>query len=120
MKRALALIGLACAGPALANQPAGALDTIHRGDYYCELPGDATTLAGFIVPEESFTITNGSSYMTSAGGGSYLLIGDVLTMTSGPKRGQKFSRISDNFLRKLESDGAESTLRCVRRTRNNS
>ena len=120
MKRALVLIGWLFAGSALASQAEGAIDTIHRGEYYCELPGDATTLAGFVVPEEGFTITSGSSYMTSAGGGSYLLIGDILTMTSGPKRGQKFSRISDNFLRKLERDGTESTLRCVRRTRNNS
>lgn len=120
MKRAVILFGMLFATPALAGQGNSQIDTIHRGDYYCELPGDATTLAGFIVPEEGFTITNGSSYSTPQGGGSYLLIGDVLTMTSGPKRGQKFNRLSNNFLRKLESDGAESTLRCVRRTRNNS
>lgn len=124
MKRALILCGLlsamfAVTSPALAA-PGGPIDTIHRGDYYCELPGDATTLAGFVVPEEAFTITNGSSYATAQGGGTYLLTGDLLVMTSGPKRGQKYNRLSDNFLRKLAPDGTESTLRCVRRTHNNS
>jgi len=100
--------------------PGGPIDTIHRGDYYCELPGDATGLAGIVVPEEGFSIVSGSSYTTPQGGGSYLLTGDLLTMTSGPKRGEKFNRLSNNFLRKLDAEGKESTLRCVRRTRNNS
>jgi hypothetical protein len=119
MKRALFPLGLAMAGPALAA-PGGPIDTIHRGEYYCKLPGDATGLAGLVVAEEGFTIISGSSYMTPSGGGSYLLTGDELVMTSGPKRGQRFNRISDNFLRKLGADRKESTLRCVRRTRNNS
>lgn len=119
MKRAAILIGILASSPGLAA-PGGMIDTIHRGDYYCELPGDATGLAGHIQPEEGFSITNGSSYVTLQGGGSYLLVGHVLTMTSGPKQGQKFSRLSSNFLRKLAADGSESTLRCVRRTHNNS
>ncbi len=119
MKRAAILFGILFAGPALAA-PGGTLGTIHLGDYYCELPGDATGPAGHPVPKENFAIVNGSSYMTGQGGGAYLLTGDVLTMTSGPKRGEKFSRLSNNFLRKLAPDGSESTLRCVRRTRNNS
>lgn len=119
MKSLAVMLGLLAAVPAFAA-PGGPIDTIHRGDYYCELPGDATGLAGFVVPEEGFTITNGSSYATPQGGGSYLLTGDVLAITSGPKRGQRYNRLSDNFLRKLDKDGKESTLRCVRRTRNNS
>jgi hypothetical protein len=119
MKRAAILLGILAAGPALAA-PGGTIDTIRRGDYYCELPGDATGPAGHIQAEEGFSITNGSSYATAQGGGSYLLVGHVLTMTSGPKRGQKFNRLSSNFLRKLDADGTESTLRCVRRTHNNS
>lgn len=119
MKRTAVLLGFLLASPALAT-PSGMLGTIHLGDYYCELPGDATGPAGHPVPAENFTIVNGSSYMTGQGGGAYLLIGDILTMTSGPKRGEKFSRLSNNFLRKLNADGTESTLRCVRRMRNNS
>ncbi len=119
MKRIAILFGLLCSGPVLAA-PGGPIATIHRGDYLCELPGDATGLAGFPVPEEGFTIISGSSYATAQGTGSYLLTGDLLVMTSGPKRGQKFTRLSNNFLRKLDAQGKESTLRCVRRTRNNS
>ncbi|MDB5725256.1 MAG: hypothetical protein JWQ16_2010 [Novosphingobium sp.] len=113
------LLGLLFAGPAVAA-PGGPIDTIHRGEYYCELPGDATGPAGHPMPEEGFEILSGSSYMTAGGGGAYLLTGDVLIMTSGPKRGQRFNRLSSNFLRKLAPDGTETALRCIRRTRNNS
>lgn len=113
------LLGILFASPAVAA-PGGPIDTIHRGEYYCELPGDATGPAGHPVAEEGFEILSGSSYMTAGGGGAYLLTGDVLVMTSGPKRGQRFNRLSSNFLRKLAPDGTESTLRCVRRMRNNS
>ena len=41
-------------------------------------------------------------------------------MTSGPKDGQRFHRINDSFLRKLDASGADTTLRCVRRVVNNS
>lgn len=112
----LALAGLALPPPAAAA-PGGPINTVHRGDYICELPGDATGPAGHPVPEESFSIVNGSSYTTLTGGGSYLLTGDRLVMTGGPKRGQRFLRISGNFLRKLDGDGSEGKLRCVRRRR---
>ena len=120
MKRAaILLLSTLLASPAWAA-PGGPIDTIHRGEYYCELPGDATGPAGHPVPEEAFEVLTGSSYATAQGGGSYLLTGNVLVMTSGPKRGEKFNRLSNNFLRKLAPDGSEGTLRCVRRTRNNS
>lgn len=119
MKRVSVLLGILCASPAIAA-PGGPIDTIHRGEYHCELPGDATGPAGHPLPEEGFEILSGSSYMTARGGGAYLLTGDLLVMTSGPKRGQRFNRRSSNFLRKLAPDGAESALRCVRRMRNNS
>lgn len=110
-----ALVGALVANPALAA-PGGPIDTIHRGAYICALPGDATGPAGFAVPGEDFAVLNGSSYATAEGRGAYLLTGDTLIMTSGPKRGQKFNRLSANFLRKLAPDGSESTLRCVRRS----
>jgi hypothetical protein len=113
------LLGLLFAGPAAAA-PGGPIDTIQRGEYACELPGDATGPAGHPVPQEGFEILSGSSYTAAGGGGAYLLTGDVLVMTSGPKRGERFNRLSSNFLRKLAPDGTETTLRCVRRTRNNS
>lgn len=115
MKRGLSLFGALVAAPALAA-PGGPIDTVHRGTYTCSLPGDATGPANYPVAEEGFDVLNGSSYATPRGGGSYLLTGDRLVMTSGPKRGQKFNRLSSNFLRKLAPDGAETSLRCVRRS----
>src|SRR5438552_3912953 len=94
------LVGVLFASPVLAA-PGGPIDTIHRGKYACERPGDATGPAGYLIPEEGFEILTGSSYMTATGGGAYLLTGDLLVMTSGPKRGQRFTRLSNNFLRKL-------------------
>lgn len=114
MKHGVFLLSALLAGPAL-GAPGGPIDTIHRGNYVCSQPGDATGPAGFPVPEEAFQVLSGSSYSTTEGRGTYLLTGDTLTMTSGPKRGQKFNRLSSNFLRKLGPDGTESTLRCVRR-----
>jgi hypothetical protein len=113
MNHGLFLLGIFLATPALAA-PGGPIDTVHRGGYACSLPGDATGPAGFPVAEEGFEVLSGSNYATAEGRGSYLLTGDLLTFTSGPKRGQKFNRISSNFLRKLAPDGAETTLRCVR------
>jgi hypothetical protein len=112
-------VAICSAAPAVAA-PGGPIDTIRRGEYVCELPGDATGPAGHPVPDEGFEILSGSSYMTARGGGAYLLTGDLMVMTSGPKRGERFNRLSSNFLRKLAADGTDSALRCVRRMRNNS
>ncbi len=61
-----------------------------------------------------------AKYYTPSGRGTYLLTGDLLVLTSGPKRGQKFRRVSDNFLRKLDAGGQDTPLRCVRKVVNNS
>jgi hypothetical protein len=109
---------LLAAGTALAA-PGGKIDTLAAGTYVCELPGDAAGAAGIRQPNEMFEIVNANSYRNAAGRGSYLLIGDVLNMTSGPKRGQRFHRLSDRFLRLIGPDGKDSPLRCVRRVVNN-
>jgi hypothetical protein len=62
------------------------------------------------------TLRNASTYVAAEGAGSYLLTGDRLVMTSGPRRGDRYRRVSNNFLRKLDAAGAETGLRCVRRT----
>lgn len=120
MKRALAaLLAPLAAAPALAAD-GGPIDTILLGYYACELPGDATGPAGHRRPEENFWIIAGSSYRTEQGHGAYLLTGNRVIMTSGPMRGEKFRRVSNGFLRKLNADGTDTALRCVRRTQNNS
>ena len=119
LKHGLALSLLALSAAALAV-PGGPIDVLAPAAYQCEMPGDATGPAGYRVISEDFTIVNSNTYYSGTGRGTYLLTGDLLVLTSGPKRGHKFNRISDNFLRKLGPDGKDSALRCVRRVINNS
>ena len=114
----LALLGAPATAQPLSAVPGGDLGTLQLGSYACELPGDATGPAATPVPAEGFTVINASSYQAAGGRGSYLRTGSRVTMTSGPKRGQQFHRISAGFLRKIGPDGADSDLRCVRTTRN--
>lgn len=114
----VAALAALLAGPVSAA-PGGAIDTLPLGDYVCELPGDATGAAGHRVEEAGFTVVNASSYETARGRGSYLLTGDLVVMTSGPKRGQRFHRLTANFLRLLGPDGSDSAMRCIRRVFNN-
>ncbi|MWV28159.1 elongation factor P [Aurantiacibacter rhizosphaerae] len=91
-------------------------DTIERGTYVCELPGNAAGSAGIAQPDESFSIESASRYVSAQGSGIYLRRGDRMTMTSGPRNGDSYVIVSRGFLRKLV-DGAPSRLRCVRRAR---
>ena len=118
MTSALTLMALLAASPSL-GAPGGPIDTLQLGDYVCEMPGDATGPAGYRVEEEDFTVTNASSYVARGGRGSYLLTGDQVTITSGPKKGQRFHRVSASFLRLVQADGSDSNLRCVRQVSNN-
>jgi len=116
---ALGLAGFAVfSAPAQAG-PEGPTYTVRRGEYACEMPGTALTEAGLRRAEEDFTIRQGSMYSTAQGRGSYLATGDEIRMTTGPKKGERFRRVSENFLRKLTSEGRETDLRCIRRVANN-
>ena len=116
MKQLAALPLLLLAAPALAVG-ADALNTLQLGVYACELPGDAAGPAGIPVPGEDFTVINASSYTTATGRGAYLLTGDNVVMTSGPKRGDRYVRQSSGFLRKLDASGKPGDLRCIQRGR---
>ena len=118
MTKILALLTVLAAGPAIAA-PGGPIATLQLGGYVCELPGDATGPAGLRVPEQDFSIINASSYATGKGRGSYLLTGNRMAITSGPKKGQRFHRLSASFLRMMDADGSDSALRCVRQVTNN-
>lgn len=113
------VLALLMAGP-LAAAPDGDLETIPIGDYICELPGDATGPAGLRVPAEDFTVVTASSYRAGDSMGSYLLAGDMLTMTGGPLQGKRYKRQSEGFVRLLDANGNPGDLRCIRRKRNNS
>lgn len=119
MKRTITLLAATLATPALAA-PGGALGTMPKGSYACELPGDAMAASGVRAPAEDFTVVNGSAYVTASGRGIYLLAGDRLVMTSGPLQGAVYRRQSGGFLRRLAADGTDSNLRCVLGVSNNS
>ncbi len=118
-----ALLVLGSSLPVAARPARGGLDgpigTLHRGDYFCEEAGDALGEAGVHQPGEDFTALHDSVYRTSKGQGSYLLTGKLIIMTSGPKQGERFLRLSDGFLRRLAPDGTETALRCIRQVLNN-
>ena len=118
MKTALTMILLAIAAPALAV-PGGPIGQLNPGTYQCEQPGDAGGAVGLRVAGEDFEIVNANTYRTAAGRGTYLLTGNVLRFTSGPKYGESFHRITNGFLRKTDASGADTSLRCVRRVMNN-
>ena len=111
--KAFSLLGplaLLAAAPALAQ---GAIGTVERGTYVCELPGDAAGRAGVPQPERGFTIESASRYSAPQGSGTYLRRGDTLTFTSGPRQGESYSVISPGFFR-LNENGQPGRLRCVR------
>jgi hypothetical protein len=114
----VAALALLMAAP-LSAAPGGALDTMPLGDYVCELPGDATGPAGHRVTVEDFSVVTASSYRAGDALGSYLLVGEQLTMTGGPHVGKRYKRQSGGFVRKLDEQGKPGDLRCVLRKRNN-
>ncbi len=93
----------------------GALRTMPHGTYQCALPGDAGGAAYIELAEESFRIFTASRYESMNGAGTYILRGNELTFTRGPKNGEKFQRISDNQLRKIGVDGSQTEVLCTRR-----
>ena len=113
MKPALTLFLLTAASPALAA-PGGPISQLNPGSYQCEQPGDAGGATGLRVPAEDFEIINANTYRNGEGRGTYLLTGDVLALTSGPKAGETYHRVTNGFLRKI-AGGQDTKLRCVRR-----
>ena len=112
MIRSLPAAALLAALPAIAAAQ-GPIDTVPRGSYVCEMPGDAAGQVGIPQPDRSFTIKSSSRYATSRGGGLYLRRGDQLNMTSGPLKGEAYLVIRPGFLRERQPDGKPGRLRCV-------
>lgn len=111
---------LAALSPAAGQQDrgtatgSGPLTTLPHGSYACALPGDAAGAAFRPVEAEDFAIIPASRYATTEGEGTYILRGRDLTFTRGPKKGERFERVSDNQLRKITKDGTASELLCTR------
>lgn len=119
MKRALIALTLALLASPAAAVPGGEIDTLTIGRYTCELPGDALGPRGEHVPDADFAIVFGSSYRTKGVRGTYLLTGDQIVMTSGPRMGERYHRLTQGFLRKQNADGRDGDLRCVIANRTN-
>lgn len=107
--------GLGQSSEALATAPSGGmLRTLPHGEYQCALPGDAGGPAFKVVQSESFRISTASRYSVAEGDGTYILNGDRLTFTAGPKNGERFERVGENQLRKLDASGESTDLLCTR------
>ncbi|WP_305095889.1 elongation factor P [Croceibacterium aestuarii] len=111
MRTILPLIALLTAAPVAASGP---VETATRGSYSCEMPGTAAGAAGVRVPSKDFRISSASRYKSAQGNGVYLRKGDVIRFTSGPRSGETYLVVGDNFLRALGADGKSTRLRCIR------
>lgn len=108
------LVGALTASPAMAEKR---IETVQRGTYMCELPGNAAGAVAMPQPDSDFRIKSGSRYSSRDGSGIYLFKGGVLQFTSGPRKGERFQVLRSGFMRILESDGEPGRLRCIRRQR---
>ena len=109
------LLALVTGTSALAQ---GDISTLPRGNYACELPGNALGEArgqvGEPQPEAGFSIVTDSRYSSPQGPGSYLRRGTTVTFTSGPRNGESYTIVGRDFLRKVEANGQAGRLRCLR------
>ena len=92
----------------------GQLRTMPHGFYECALPGDAGGRAYQTVASEGFRISTASRYSSTEGTGTYIMRGRNLTLTAGPKNGERFEQVGDNQLLKLSKTGDRSELLCTR------
>jgi hypothetical protein len=112
MIRSLPVAVLLAAASSVASAQ-GPIDTVLRGRYVCEMPGDAALGASIRQPERNFTIKSSSSYSAPQGDGTYLRRGNRLDLTSGPRKGEAYLVIRPGFLRERQADGKPGRLRCV-------
>jgi hypothetical protein len=109
---ALLILAAAVAVPSVTG--VGQLGTLDRGLYRCEAPGDAGGPAGIPREEEDFQVISSSRYIVPGGRGVYLRKGDLVTMTSGPRKGTQYQLKTERYLLKV---GSEEGLRCYWRGR---
>jgi hypothetical protein len=113
MIRSLPLAAVLAAASSIAVAQ-GPINTVARGAYQCELPGDAAGQASVPQHERSFSIESSSRYSSPQGRGTYLRNGKRLRMTSGPRKGEAYLVVHVGFMRLLQADGTPGRLRCVR------
>ena len=94
----------------------GDLAVLAKGRYTCELPGNPSDLdmfGGQHQPDMDFDVIGDSSYRARGVRGTYLMIGDKVRFTSGALEGHQLHQVGTTFLRAVEADGTDGTLRCV-------
>ena len=116
LKRAAVLSVPLIAGAALSTpiHASGTLTTMPHGRYQCSLPGNAAGAARILIESAHFRIASASSYRSAKGRGTYIMKGRILTFTRGPKNGERYRRVGDNALQKLDAEGKPSRLLCSR------
>ena len=97
-----------------ANRSGGMLSTMPQGNYQCVLPGDAGGAASKSIPDGEFRLGAASSYVGPNGRGVYLLKGNTLTFTRGPRKGERYRRVGTNQLRQLDANGSPTNVLCTR------
>ena len=105
----VALLLAATSSLAMAQGP---IDTVLRGRYVCEMPGNAAVGASVPLPARRFTIESSSRYSAPQGAGTYLRRGDRVDLTSGPRKGETYLVVRPGFLRERQPDGKPGRLRC--------
>lgn len=109
----LVALTLSCLASGAGAVPGGKLQTLTQGEWTCELPGDATAMP-VTKPELGFRVVPDSSYIAPDGSrGSYLLLADRLTLTSGVFAGRRFVMDGSEIVRELGEGEQQSGLRCV-------
>lgn len=107
---AVGLFGLASVAQAV---PGGRLLVLPKGEWTCEVPGDAALLP-VEKPELGFATIPDSSYIAPDGSrGTYLRLADKVTITSGVFAGRRFQMDGEEILRELAADDTQLNLRCV-------
>ena len=115
IKRTLPLLALLLLSATPAHAvPGGFLRVLMRGYWVCETQGDAVAPPVPLM-QDSFRVIADSSYRTTANEtGTYLLLGDALTMTGGPFKGRRYTLVGQGILHPLDAAGKPVPGRCAR------
>jgi hypothetical protein len=69
------------------------------------------------MPQDSFRVLADSSYRNASGEtGTYLLLGNELTMTGGPFRGRRYVLVGQGIVHPVDAAGQRGAGRCVRQS----
>ncbi|MXP09394.1 hypothetical protein [Pseudoblastomonas halimionae] len=109
---ALPLLALLAAPAASQERESGKIGVLAQGKWSCAVPGIASAEARFLQTDRDFETIRGSRYKVGDVIGTYLRLGDTITMTSGAFEGRTYRAASEKRLRETE-DGADTAVRCI-------